>query len=140
MFFPSQDSGPYLDAPGGVTHGAEQLPIGAIEIPFGFKGELTAKIVGSVLVTGEGQTAGETGFFKRWMEIDLVRHGNGSIEILDAQPNITKAHASNHGQGFVFTFAQGEVAGTIKLMVAGVNDRDASIEARLELSGSNVSI
>lgn len=140
MFYPSQDSGPYTDAPGGNPHGAEQLQVGVVEIPPGFFGELEARIVADVLVTGSGQSAGEKGHFKRRLTIDVKREGQGSIELFGAEPVVTHARTSDNALGFVFQFQQGDIFGTVKLLVNGVQDRDAAIDVRFFLSGSNVSV
>lgn len=139
-FFPSQDSGPYTDAPGGSPHDAEQLQIGVVEIPNGFFGELEARIVGDVLVTGAGQNAGEKGHLKRRLTIDVKREGNGSIEIMGDAPVVSHTRTSDNALGFVFAFQQGDLPGTLKLMVNGVQDRTAAIDVRFFLSGSNIAV
>lgn len=140
MFLPSQDTGPYTDAPGGTTHGAEALPVGVIEIPFNFVGEIEARIVAAVLVTGESPSAGETGFFKRRLTMDVKRQGQGSIEMFGDAPSVSFARTSDNALGFTFLFQQGDQAGTLKLVANGVNERDATIDVRFYLSGSNVTV
>lgn len=140
MFIPSQDTGPYTDASGGNPHGAEQLQIGIVEIPYGFFGELEARIVGDVLVTGTGPNTGEKGHLKRRLTIDIKREGQGSIEIMNADPVVTHSRTSDNALGFVFMFGQGDIPGTIKLTVNGVQDREAAIDVRFFLSGSNISV
>lgn len=132
-FFPNQDSGPFFDLTGANTNGAESFPLGVIHVPANFFGEIEARVHGAAITTGDG--GGDLGYYKRRLTIEVHRNGAGSIVITGAEPAITFADATPVGSGFNYTFQPGDLPGDLKLVVQGLDGKNASHNARVFMSG-----